>query len=75
MVPVLIGYASVLTLEQNIDFQTGALNRAGCEKLFTHKAGGAGTARPGLDQTFTSPRAGRMRGSDGNQDAISIVNA
>ena len=50
---MLIGYARVSTLEQSLDLQTDALNRAGCEKLFTNKAGGARAARPGLDQALT----------------------
>jgi hypothetical protein len=48
MLPMLIGYARVSTLEQSLDLQTDALKHAGCEKLFTDKAGGARVARPGL---------------------------
>jgi DNA invertase Pin-like site-specific DNA recombinase len=53
---MLIGYAHVSTLEQSLDLQTDALNRAGCEKLFTDKAGGARAARPGLDQALAHLR-------------------
>ena len=55
---MLIGYARVSTLEQSLDLQTDALNRAGCEKLFTDKAGGARAARPGLDQALAHLRKG-----------------
>jgi DNA invertase Pin-like site-specific DNA recombinase len=55
---MLIGYARVSTAEQNLDLQTDALNRAGCEKLFTDKAGGARTERPGLDQALSHLRKG-----------------
>ena len=55
---MLIGYARVSTLEQSLDLQTDALNRTGCEKLFTDKAGGARSARPGLDQALAHLRKG-----------------
>ena len=47
---MLIGYARVSTIEQSLDLQTDALNRAGCDKLFTDKAGGSRAERPGLDR-------------------------
>jgi hypothetical protein len=56
IVPMLIGYARVSTLEQSLDLQTDALNRAGCEKLFTDKPGGARAALPGLDQALAHLR-------------------
>ena len=55
---MLIGYARVSTPEQNLDLQTDALNRAGCEKLFTDKAGGARAERPGLEQALAHLRKG-----------------
>ena len=55
---MLIGYARVSTLEQSPDLQTDALNRTGCEKLFTDKAGGSRAARPGLDQALAHLRKG-----------------
>jgi DNA invertase Pin-like site-specific DNA recombinase len=48
---MLIGYARVSTLEQNLDLQIDALENAGCEKIFTDKMSGA-KARPGLDEAL-----------------------
>ena len=55
---MLIGNARVSTIEQNLDLQTDALNRAGCEKLFTDTTSGARSERPGLDQTLKDLRKG-----------------
>lgn len=50
---MLIGYARVSTLDQNLDLQRDALQRAGCEKIFEEKKSGkAGTKRPALDATL-----------------------
>lgn len=44
---MLVGYARVSTLDQNLDLQRHALERAGCEQCFYEKkAGKAGTRRP-----------------------------
>ncbi len=44
---MLIGYARVSSQDQNLDLQTDALQRAGCEQLFVEKVTGSGTkARP-----------------------------
>jgi DNA invertase Pin-like site-specific DNA recombinase len=48
---MLIGYAHVSTLEQNLDLQIDALQNAGCEKIFTDKMSSAKT-RPGLDEAL-----------------------
>jgi DNA invertase Pin-like site-specific DNA recombinase len=58
MLPMLIGYARVSTTEQNLDLQTDALKRAGCEKIFTDTATGARSERPGLDRTLPHLRKG-----------------
>ncbi len=47
---MLIGYARVSTVDQNLDLQRDALLRAGCEKIFEEKKSGkAGSKRPELD--------------------------
>ncbi|WP_313292042.1 recombinase family protein [Rhizobium rhizoryzae] len=45
-----IGYARVSTVDQNLDMQRDALQRAGCEKIFEEKKSGkAGSKRPELE--------------------------
>lgn len=55
---MLIGYARISTQDQNLDLQLDALNRAGCDKVFTDTASGANAARPGLDQALSHAREG-----------------
>ena len=44
---MLVGYARVSTLDQNLDLQRDALTKAECERLFEEKRSGkAGTKRP-----------------------------
>jgi hypothetical protein len=47
---MLIGYARVSTADQKFDLQDDALTKAGCERIFTDTAGGAGAERTGLEQ-------------------------
>lgn len=50
---MLIGYARVSTVDQNLDLQLDALNRAGCERIFEEKRSGkAGTNRPELGKAL-----------------------
>ena len=53
-----IGYARVSTLDQNLDLQEDALKAAGCEKIYTDKAGGTRAERPGLERALAELRAG-----------------
>jgi DNA invertase Pin-like site-specific DNA recombinase len=55
---MLIGYARVSTTEQNLDLQTDALKRAGCDRTFTDKISGATSERPGLAHVFDILREG-----------------
>jgi len=55
---MLIGYAPVSTQDQTLDLQTDALNRAGCEKIFTDTTSGAKSERPGLQDAMNHLRAG-----------------
>ncbi|MEK0217216.1 recombinase family protein [Bifidobacterium mongoliense] len=55
---MIIGYARVSTLEQNEALQTDALDKAGCERLFTDHASGAKAHRPELDHMLDTLRKG-----------------
>ena len=45
---MLIGYARVSTFDQNPDLQKDALEKAGCEKIFTDTVSGTVPQRPAL---------------------------
>ena len=50
---MLVGYARVFTLDQNLDLQRDAMERAGCERLFEEKKSGkAGTKRPSFEEAL-----------------------
>ncbi|SFV34084.1 recombinase family protein [Hyphomicrobium facile] len=52
---MLIGYARVSTDEQNLDLQIGALQQAGCERIFCDRGySGALQSRPALDDALKS---------------------
>ena len=53
-----IGYARVSTLDQNLDLQEDALKAAGCDKIYTDKAGGTRAERPGLERALADLRTG-----------------
>jgi DNA invertase Pin-like site-specific DNA recombinase len=55
---MIIGYARVSTLDQNLDRQTDALNAAGAVKLFTEKKTGKTTERPELMRMIEQLREG-----------------
>src|SRR3989338_2978548 len=45
---MLVGYARVSTLDQNLDLQLSALEEAGCEKLYQDQVSGTKANLPGL---------------------------
>jgi DNA invertase Pin-like site-specific DNA recombinase len=56
--PMLIGYARVSTVEQNLALQRDALIEAGCAKIFTEQMSGAVTDRPALHDALEFARSG-----------------
>jgi DNA invertase Pin-like site-specific DNA recombinase len=56
---MLVGYARVSTEDQNLDLQKDALQKAGCVKLFTDIASGAGDERVGLAEAIAFLRRAR----------------
>ena len=44
-----IGYARVSLKDQNLSLQLEALNKAGCEKIYTDKVSGVKSSREGLN--------------------------
>ena len=57
------GYARVSTDDQKADLQIAALNKAGCEHVFTDTASGSASKRPELTRCLASLRAGDVRPS------------
>jgi DNA invertase Pin-like site-specific DNA recombinase len=55
---MLIGYARVSTHDQTLHLQQDALQKAGCNKIFTDTASGAKTERIGLEQALSYVRKG-----------------
>jgi DNA invertase Pin-like site-specific DNA recombinase len=49
---MLIGYARVSTHDQTLNLQQDALQKAGCNKIFTDTASGAKTERKGLEEAL-----------------------
>ena len=56
--PMLIGYARVSTVDQNLALQRDALTGAGCEKIFTEQMSGAVADRPALHDALEFARSG-----------------
>jgi DNA invertase Pin-like site-specific DNA recombinase len=57
----LLGYARVSTTDQHPQRQVDALEAAGCYRVFTETASGAGTDRPTLEQLLDQLRPGDTR--------------
>lgn len=55
---MLIGYARVSTVDQNLDLQRNALTEAGCERIFTEQMSGAVADRPELMAAIGYARSG-----------------
>ena len=56
--PMLLGYARVSTVDQNLALQRDALTEAGCTKIFTEQLSGAVTDRPALHDALEFARSG-----------------
>ena len=56
--PMLIGYARVSTVDQNLALQRDALTEAGCAKIFTEQMSGAVIDRPALHDALEFARGG-----------------
>jgi DNA invertase Pin-like site-specific DNA recombinase len=55
---MLIGYARVSTVDQNLALQRDALTEAGCAKIFTEQMSGTVTDRPALHDALEFARSG-----------------
>jgi DNA invertase Pin-like site-specific DNA recombinase len=55
---MLIGYARVSAHDQILNLQQDALQRAGCDRIFTDTASGAQAERKGLDEALNYVRKG-----------------
>lgn len=55
---MIIGYARVSTLDQNLELQKDALEKAGCEQVFEDHVSGSTTERPGWAQAQAVLRKG-----------------
>jgi DNA invertase Pin-like site-specific DNA recombinase len=55
---MLIGYARISTYDQTLSPQKDALEKAGCEKIFTDRVSGTKAERKGLQEAFSHLRRG-----------------
>lgn len=55
---MIVGYARVSTIDQNLDVQLDELKAHGCERIFADKATGTNTARAGLMEMMEFMRDG-----------------
>ncbi len=54
---MLVDYARVSTIDQNLDLQRDALKEAGCERIFTDIASGDQDSRQGLSEALNYLRS------------------
>ena len=54
---MLIGYARISTHDQTLALQKDALEKAGCEKIFTDTVSGTKAERKGLTEALSQLRA------------------
>ena len=57
---MLIGYARVSTLDQNLDLQLDALRGAGCERTFFDRSSGVRSDLPGFREALAYAREGDL---------------
>ena len=55
---MLIGYARISTTDQTLALQKDALEKAGCEKIFTDAVSGTKAGRKGLSEALSQLRSG-----------------
>src|SRR3954470_24960993 len=55
---MLIGYARISTADQTLDLQLDALEKAGCDQIFTDTVSGTKAERKGLTEALSHLRAG-----------------
>lgn len=54
---MLIGYARVSTIDQNLNLQIDALEKAGCERIFSEAASGVRSERAALTEALSHARS------------------
>ena len=59
---MLVGYARVSSIDQNLDVQIDELKKAGCDRIFTDKISGSRNSRPGLTELLAFVRKGDSLG-------------
>ena len=70
---MLLGYARVSTIDQNLALQRDAFTEAGCGKIFTERLSGAVTDRPALREALEFARHGDTLMADPDISVIQIA--